>query len=255
MSRQARCRQRERSAAPARTPGSGCWPGCRSRSDGCSWPASPPPCWRAVTARRSSCCTAGEFAARVAAGDRRSWCRRHRVIAPDLPGHRRLGDVRRRADTERVLAWLGELIERDLPVAAGAGRARARRRHRGPFRGRPGRPARSAGAGGHARAGPVPAGAEVRARLASASVMRPTERGRRRLLAQCFVDLDGLRDQMGERWDGSRRTPSTVPHAGPEGRAPQSHAAARVPAIPSGDLARIAVPTTLIWGRHDLGCG
>ena len=25
-----------------------------------------------------------------------------------------------------------------------------------------------------------------------------------------------------------------------------------VPAIPSADLARIAVPTTLIWGRHDL---
>ena len=24
-------------------------------------------------------------------------------------------------------------------------------------------------------------------------------------------------------------------------------------AIPSGDLDRIAVPTTLIWGRHDLG--
>ena len=25
-----------------------------------------------------------------------------------------------------------------------------------------------------------------------------------------------------------------------------------VPAIPSAELARIAVPTTLIWGRHDL---
>jgi pimeloyl-ACP methyl ester carboxylesterase len=26
-----------------------------------------------------------------------------------------------------------------------------------------------------------------------------------------------------------------------------------VPAIPQDDLARIAVPTTLIWGRHNLG--
>ena len=25
-----------------------------------------------------------------------------------------------------------------------------------------------------------------------------------------------------------------------------------IPAIPPADLARIAVPTTLIWGRHDL---
>jgi pimeloyl-ACP methyl ester carboxylesterase len=42
-------------------------------------------------------------------------------------------------------------------------------------------------------------------------------------------------------------------------RAPSVKAAARslgprlVSAIRSEDLARIAVPTTLIWGRHDLG--
>jgi len=43
-------------------------------------------------------------------------------------------------------------------------------------------------------------------------------------------------------------------------RTPNGKAALRVlmrrlgvPAIPSADLARITVPTTLIWGRHNLG--
>ena len=47
-------------ASRATTHVNSCWPNCRSRSDGWSWPASPPPCWRAGTDRRCFCCMAQE---------------------------------------------------------------------------------------------------------------------------------------------------------------------------------------------------
>jgi pimeloyl-ACP methyl ester carboxylesterase len=86
-----------------------------------------------------------------------------------------------------------------------------------------------------------------------AYMARPTERTRDRFLEQCFVDFDGLREQMGGRFDlfgtyalawARRKTAkTTLRHLMPE---------FGMRAIPQNDLARIAVPTTLIWGRHDL---
>jgi pimeloyl-ACP methyl ester carboxylesterase len=84
-------------------------------------------------------------------------------------------------------------------------------------------------------------------------IAHPTERTRDRFLAQCFVDFDGLREQMGERFEpfgtyalawARTKTAKTalrslMPEFGMRG-------------IPRADLAGIAVPTTLIWGRHDL---
>jgi pimeloyl-ACP methyl ester carboxylesterase len=70
-------------------------------------------------------------------------------------------------------------------------------------------------------------------------------------MRQCSVDLDGLREQMGERWE------PFVSYNLELARAPSTKAAGRLfrtlgpPRIPAEDLARIAVPTTLIWGRHD----
>jgi pimeloyl-ACP methyl ester carboxylesterase len=83
-------------------------------------------------------------------------------------------------------------------------------------------------------------------------VARPTERTQRRLMRQCMIDLDGLRQQLGDRWEPLET------YALDRARTPGMKAALRslmpqlgLPAIPSVDLARIPVPATLIWGRHD----
>ena len=78
-------------------------------------------------------------------------------------GPRRLGGAGRPAG-RRPRARVARRADRaDLPVAARAGGARARRRDRRPLRRRPRRSTQQAGAGGHAGAGSVSPGAEVRA--------------------------------------------------------------------------------------------
>ena len=83
-------------------------------------------------------------------------------------------------------------------------------------------------------------------------MVRPTERTQERVFRRCFVDLDGLREEVGESWA------PMVAYTLDRARTPSQQAALRsvmpklaMPAIPPADLARIAVPTTLIWGRHD----
>jgi pimeloyl-ACP methyl ester carboxylesterase len=81
---------------------------------------------------------------------------------------------------------------------------------------------------------------------------QPTEITHRTLWRHCAFDLDTLRQRMGERWEpfeaynlDRARTPSV--------QAALSILMEQfgVPAISPDDLARIAVPTTLVWGRHD----
>jgi pimeloyl-ACP methyl ester carboxylesterase len=81
---------------------------------------------------------------------------------------------------------------------------------------------------------------------------RPTEHTRDRFLGECMVDLQGVHDQMGEDWE------TIVTYGLDRVRTPTKKAAGRslmkafgVSAIPHADLARIRVPTALIWGRHD----
>ena len=80
---------------------------------------------------------------------------------------------------------------------------------------------------------------------------RPTERTYQRFMRQCSFDLDALREQMGGSWE------PFVSYNLELARAKSAKAAGRLfrhlgmPRIPTEDLARIAVPTTLIWGRHD----
>ena len=174
----------------------------------------------------------------------------HRVVAPDLPAHGASEVPDGPLDADRVLAWLAELIERTCPspptlvghVLGGAIAARF-----------------AADQGdrlsrlvlvdtlGLGRFLPAP-------RFALTMVgflARPTEGSYNRFMRQCSFDLDGLREQMGERWD------PFVSYNLDLARAPSAKAAGRlmrevgVPRIPPEDLARIAVPTTLIWGRHD----
>jgi pimeloyl-ACP methyl ester carboxylesterase len=193
---------------------------------------------------------AGEFAA--------SWMRvipalvrTHHVIAPDLPGHgaSQLGDEPLDAGT--VTAWLGELIERtgqSPPTLVGhlLGGAIASRfaiDH----------PHRLNGlvlvdTYGLGRYWPTP-----RFALAMlAFTLRPSEQAQERLFRQCTVDLNGLREQLGSR--GLLLEAYALNRArNPAMRAALKHLMPQlgVPAMPPSELARIAVPTTLIWGRED----
>jgi pimeloyl-ACP methyl ester carboxylesterase len=176
----------------------------------------------------------------------------HRVVAPDLPGHgaTRLPDGA--LDNDRVLTWLGELIEQTCaspPALVGhllGGAIAARFACE-----RPDQASRLVlvDSFGLSWNRPSP-------RFALplfAYIAHPTERTRDRFLAQCFVDFDGLRDQMAERFEPFGA------YSLDWARTKAAKAALRslmaeygMRPIPRDVLARIKVPTTLIWGRHDL---
>jgi FAD/FMN-containing dehydrogenase/pimeloyl-ACP methyl ester carboxylesterase len=177
----------------------------------------------------------------------------HRVIVPDLPGQGASeltggGQL----DRDRVVAWLSELIERASP----------------------GPPALV----GHALGGAIAArfAADHSDRLTRLVLVdalglaafepapdfglalndyltQPSEQTHDALWAKCALDLGLLRRQMGDRWEPFRAynidralSPSVM------SALESLMGEFGMPAIPSADLARISVPTTLIWGRHDL---
>lgn len=176
----------------------------------------------------------------------------NRVVAPDLPGHgaSQTGDAP--LDTEHVLGWLGELIGQTCStppvlvgrVMGGAIAARFAGRHSGqlahlvlvdtlgltPFR-------------------PAP-----RFELALRSFMAaPNEHSYDRLMGLCSFDLDTLVEQLGEQWKpfeayalDRARTPAVQSAFG------TLIAQFGMQPIPPAELSRIDVPTTLIWGRHDM---
>lgn len=176
----------------------------------------------------------------------------HHVIAPDLPGSGASETSGGPPDLRSVLAWLGELIDRTCPVppvlvghtAAGALAARFAVDH-GDRLDR----LILVDTYGLARFRPAPKMALAMIRV----FLRPTERSLDRAFQHCFVDPEAVQAEMGERWKWM------AAYALDRFRTPSVKAAGRslgpqlVSAIPSEDLARIAVPTTLIWGRHDLG--
>jgi pimeloyl-ACP methyl ester carboxylesterase len=84
-------------------------------------------------------------------------------------------------------------------------------------------------------------------------IARPTEDTHDRLWQRCAFDLDGLRERMGESWEWLKaynldRARATNLHAVQHSL--MTHFG--MPAIPPAELERITVPTSLIWGRHDL---
>jgi len=176
----------------------------------------------------------------------------HRVIAPDLPGHGTSEVADGPPEADRVLAWLDELIRRTCvsppalvglilggAIAARFASEQSGRLSRlvlvdslglGPFR-------------------PAP---EFEHALIG-WMARPTEGTHDRIWQHCAFDLDRLRDRMGESWK------PFAAYNVDRARMPSVQAALHtlmeqfgMPAIPPADLARISVPTTLIWGRHDL---
>ena len=176
----------------------------------------------------------------------------HRVIVPDLPGHGASGLPEGRLDLDRVLAWLGELIERtcDRPATVAGhllgGAIALRFAANRPDRVRSLVLVDSFGLGWN-----LP-----KLRFAvplAAFIVRPTEHTRDRFLDKCFVDFDGLREQFGDQWDAfsaqalewaqTKTSKATL-------RSLMSEFGLRP--IPAADLAQITTPTSLIWGRHDL---
>src|SRR3954451_7385467 len=120
----------------------------------------------------------------------------HRVIAPDLPGH----GASDAADGERMLAWLGELIEGTCPtpptlVGLAAGGAIAAR-----FAAEHGDRIRRlvlVDTLGLTDFAPAPQfGAALNAFLDD-----PGERTHDGLWRYCALDFDGLRERMAERWE------------------------------------------------------
>jgi pimeloyl-ACP methyl ester carboxylesterase len=176
----------------------------------------------------------------------------HRVIAPDLPGLGASEVSDGPPDANTVLTWLDELIEQTCaipPVLVGKGPGGALAARFAIEHGSRINRLVLVDTQGLDRYRPAPGMALSFIRV----LLRPTERGLQRGFRHCFVDLDGVRAEMGERYEWM------AAYALDRFRTPTVKAAMRslmrrlASPIPSRDLDRIAVPTTLIWGRQDLG--
>ncbi len=176
----------------------------------------------------------------------------HRVIAPDLPGHGASGLVDGEMGADRVLAWLGELIERTCslrPALVGqilGGAIAARFASK-----RTDRLSRLVlvDALGLAPFEPTP---EFGLALMD-FITHPSEDTHDRLWGRCAFDLDRMRNRMGESWQ--RIKAYNLDRA----LTPNLQATQRtlmeqfgLPAIQPMELAKIAIPTALIWGQHDV---
>jgi pimeloyl-ACP methyl ester carboxylesterase len=174
----------------------------------------------------------------------------HGVVAPDLPGLGRSTVGGDPLDPERVLAWLDELIGSTCPsppalvgyALGGAIAARFAAAH-GDRIGR----LVLVDAFGLTAFDPAPAfGLALHGFVA-----QPSEQTHDELWRHCALDLAALRGRM----DWKRFRAANVEFA----RTPSVQVALGAlmeqfggPPIDPAELARIAVPTTLVWGRHDL---
>jgi pimeloyl-ACP methyl ester carboxylesterase len=176
----------------------------------------------------------------------------HRVVAPDLPGQGASAAAADALDVDRVVAWLGVLVERTCtspPVLVGhlLGGAIA---------------ARFAADHGERLSrlvlvdtfGLVPFDPSPEFGSALMSFLaQPTADTHDGLWQRCSFDLDRLRRDLGPHWDTIETynvdlaTTPAVAEAG--GKLMHLFA---MPAIPPDVLGGIAVPTALIWGQHDL---
>ena len=173
------------------------------------------------------------------------------LIIPDLPGHGASRPGEARLDEDRVLSWLGELIERTCPsppylvghLLGGAIGARFAIAHSEKLRGLV-----LVDTFGLCPLRPSPLFTLTLINF----LARPTAGSRDRFFRQCFVDMHRLQDELGPLWQ------PLMTCALEGANSPDQKAVLRsmLPqfgwrAIPEEELARISVPTTLIWGRHD----
>ncbi len=177
----------------------------------------------------------------------------HHVIAPDLPGLGASEVADGPLDADAALAWLDELVDQTCaipPVLVGKGVGGALAARFTIDHGDRVDRLVLVDTYGLDRFRPPPGMA-----LSFIGILlRPSERGLQRSFRNyCFVDLDGVRTAMGERYEWM------ADYALDRFRTPSVKATIRslfrvlASTIPAEDLHRIAVPTALIWGRHDLG--
>jgi pimeloyl-ACP methyl ester carboxylesterase/2-polyprenyl-3-methyl-5-hydroxy-6-metoxy-1,4-benzoquinol methylase len=176
----------------------------------------------------------------------------HRLIVPDLPGHGASLVPGDDLDAERVLRWLSDLIDatcNEPPILVGQilGGAIAAR-----FACSHGDRLRRlvlVDTFGLSAFEPEPAFGQA----LMAFIEAPTDKAHDHLWSQCAFDLDRLRASMGDDWQ--RVKAYNLDRAADARLGPPQRVLMNIfglPAIPAPALSRISVPTSLIWGRHDL---
>ena len=188
--------------------------------------------------------------------------RTHHVIVPDLPGHGASQIDEGPFDAERVLRWLDELIEQTCPappvlVGGTVGGAIAARFATQLAATRPAttqHQRRLAGLVLVDTLGLAPFEPAPRFGIALHRFLAgPTQRSYERLMEFCTFDLDRVREQLGQRWDPfAAYAVELVCDARVQAALGSLIGQFAAAPIPPEQLARIDVPTTLIWGRHDL---
>jgi pimeloyl-ACP methyl ester carboxylesterase len=178
--------------------------------------------------------------------------RSHRIVAPDLPGHGNSVVPGGAIEANRVLDWLGALIDRTCPslpalvgqLLGGAIAARFASSHSDRLR-----HLVLDDTLGLAPFEPAPPFGRALMEFTSS----PSEETHDGLWKQCAHDLQRMRARMGAGWELIRAY--TLDRA----RTPSLHATQQslmqqfgVPPISPSSLEGITVPTALIWGRHNL---
>jgi pimeloyl-ACP methyl ester carboxylesterase len=177
--------------------------------------------------------------------------RTHRVVAPDLPGHGGSA-MDGSPPTDRMINWLSSLIAQTCPeppavvghLLGGAIAARFATAH----------PHRLShlvlvDSLGLAPLQPDPQFGQALTEYLAA----PSPKTHESLWHKCAFHFPELRASLGSMWEAYARyniDRTTAPGAG--GILQTLMGAFGMPAIPPEDLTRITVPTTLMWGRHDL---
>lgn len=175
----------------------------------------------------------------------------NRVVAPDLPGHGASHPFPDALDQDVTSGWLDDLIEctcRVPPVLVGSALGGALAARYAAERGTKVRALVLLDSLGLAAFQPTREFASALEQFLAA----PDSRTHDELWTQCVFDINALRERLGERWDSIKAY--TLDRVQAPGRVAalsslMTHVGA--PAIPPSTLARLAVPTALVWGREN----